>query len=145
MKIIISLLFAAALPFLSFAQSTSVSDLQEKYKDKSDCFTLTMSGNILSMFSGSGDGGKETSKTTPSLRILFVPKSSDGYTARDMKRLKAEIKRQSFEEVMSVKSKNGNIKALIKDSNGKMKEFVVLVDNTEEGFGALDFKGSLPD
>jgi hypothetical protein len=102
-------------PFISFAQNKSVDALHEKYKGD-NVFTVN----------------------SKSLKILAVSNGANGYSPRDIKKLKKQIGQQSFEELFSVKSGGGQLQLLAKDRNGKPGELIMIIDKDSEGFITMD-------
>ena len=112
-----------SLPFISFSQRSSVAELQKKYKNGST-FTLNFD---------------------KSLQILAVSSDSKEYSADDIKKLKKAIRRQDFEELMSVKSGKGQLQVHLMNKKGKPAQLIMIADNESEGFIALDFTESEDD
>jgi hypothetical protein len=110
-----------SLSFVSCAQSKSVADLQKKYKDES-AFTL---------------------KFNDALQIIAVSSNAKHYSARDIKKLKKEISKQDYEELMSIKNGKGELQVRVIEKKGKPTKFVLIADNESEGFIALDFTASM--
>ena len=128
----------------SFSQSKSLATLQNKYADDNS-FTLNMSGNWLNALFDSDElqcdeDLKQFIRKVSSLKVLVVGKNAKHYSAKDLKKLKAEIKRANFEELVSVKSGDGNLTLMIKDRNGKFSELILLADEDDQGFVTIDLK-----
>jgi hypothetical protein len=114
-----------ALPFVSFSQNKSVAALHEKYKED-NVFTLNFTGN------------SDLADALRSLHILAVSSGSKGYSPRDIRKLKKQIGKQSFEELFSVKSNGGQLQLLARDRNGKPGELIMIIDKDSEGFITMD-------
>ncbi|MBL7697470.1 MAG: DUF4252 domain-containing protein [Chitinophagaceae bacterium] len=114
---VIAIIALLSLPFVSFSQKNSVAELQKKYKN-GNTFTLNFDN---------------------SLQILAVSSSSKEYSADDIKKLKKSIRRQDFEELMSIKNGKGQLQVHLMDRKGKPAQLIMIADNESEGFIALDF------
>ncbi len=119
----IAILALFSVPFVSCGQTKSVAELQRKYKDES-AFTLTFNN---------------------ALKIIAVSSNAKHYSAKDIRRLKREIGRQNFEELMSIKNDKGQFQVHVIEKDGKPAKLVMIADNDSEGFIALDFTGSTED
>lgn len=113
----IAVLMLLSVLFISCCQTKSVADLQMKYKDE-NTFTLTL-GNAL--------------------KIIAVSSNAKHYSAKDIRRLKREIRNSNREELMSIKNENGNLQVHLVEGNGKPAKLIMIADNESEGFIALDF------
>jgi len=138
----IAIIALFALPLLSCSQNKSLSSLEKKYKDDNS-FKLSVSGNFLQFIADSDNEDidpeiRQLARKIRSLHILAVSKNSEGYSPRDIRRLKARIKKENFEEVMSVKSDGGELKLLVRDKNGKPTQLVLIMDKDQEGFITMD-------
>jgi predicted MPP superfamily phosphohydrolase len=136
--VVISIFF---LPIFSFSQNKSLSALEKKYRDNNS-FSLILTGDILKFLNNSDlvQNDPELRKFTQKirvLRVLGVSSKSKKYSPRDIRRLKAEIKRQSFEELMSISSNDGKLKLLVRERNGKPCELTMIADKDAEGFITL--------
>jgi hypothetical protein len=108
------------LPFLSFSQEKILSDLHEKYKED-NVLTVNLNGKDIKF------------------RLLAVSNTSKHYSPRDIRRLKKEIRRRSFEELVAIKSEDGQLQLHVKDKNGKPTEGILIIDKDSEGFITMDF------
>ena len=140
---IVTVIALLVLPLLSFSQNKFLSHLQEKYKND-NVFTLSLTGNFLKFIVDSEAAEndpelRQLARKIQSLRILAVSNTSKDYSSRDMRKLKKEIRKQSFEEVISVKSGKGQLQLLVKDKHGKPTELIVIIDKDSEGFITMDF------
>jgi hypothetical protein len=137
------------LPFLAFSQTKSLAALEKKYNND-NAFSLSLTGNILGFLSESkfvqnDPELRRFTKKVQSLRILAVSNKSKNYSPRDIRKLKAEIRKQSFEELISVKSDNGQLQLMVRDQQGKPGELLMIIDKDTEGFITLNLSESDPD
>lgn len=131
------------LPLVSFSQNKSLSALQKKYKDD-NVFTFSFTGNILKFLDDTGVAGNDPelrrlAQKIQSLHLLAVSSGSKGYSSRDIRKLKKEIRKQAFEEVISVKSGKGQLQLLVRDQHGKPTEVIMIIHKDSEGFITMDF------
>jgi hypothetical protein len=138
----IAIIALFTLPLLSCSQNKSLSSFEKKYKDDNS-FKLSVSGNFLQFIADSDNEDidpeiRRLARKIRSLHILAVSKNSEGYSPRDIRRLKDRIKKENFEEVMSVKSDGGELKLLVRDHQGKPTQLVLIMDKDQEGFITMD-------
>lgn len=134
------------LPLFSFSQSSSLTSLHEKYKSD-NVFSLSVAGDILKCLTETDLAAddpelKEFFKAVQSLHILAVSNDSKKYSPRDIRKLKREIKRQSFEELVSLKADGGQLQVWLRDRKGKPGELVMIIDKDDEGFITMDLSGA---
>lgn len=137
MTTIVKVLALLLIPVASFSQN-AVADLEKKYNGDNS-FSLQVTGNFLHFLEGDGTNIKDPEirefiKKLSSLRILAVSNRSKGYSSADIKNLKREIKRQHFDELMSVKSDNGQLQLVMKDRKGEPSQMILILDKNAEGF-----------
>ncbi len=139
---LIAIIALFTIPLLSCSQNKSLSSLEKKYKDDNS-FKLSVSGNFLQFVADSDNEDidpeiRQLARKIRSLHILAVSKNSKGYSQRDVRRLKDRIKKEHFEELMSVKSDGGELKLLVRDHHGKPAQLVLIMDKDQEGFITMD-------
>lgn len=125
----------------SFAQSETIQELHEKYDDAFAMFFYKNTLNMLNMqdnkeFQALIDGIEK-------MKLLRIDKSANDFTKDHFKQLVKDYRSEDFEELMTVKQEKMNINAYIKESGGKTKGIVILL-NEAENLTVLDIKGSIP-
>lgn len=139
---IIVLLLAFVLPLTSSAQR-SINHFIDKYYDKENVTTVELSGFVLKMAAKfvDEDEGKEIIASISRLQVL-VMEGQNHVTKKDLNIFKTKIRKDNFEELMSVRSGSTSIDFFIKEENGVIKNILLLVSDKEE-FVLLNLRGKL--
>lgn len=140
-------LFIAILlsPCYLQAQSKAIDALQKKYKGTEDSFTLNVNGNLIRMlmlFDGNEED-KDVKEFVKGVKHLKVMRVGDrGINRSDLTNLKAQIRGESFDELMTLRSNDQHIDILVREKNNVVSEFILLLDSKEE-FMVLDIRGNI--
>ncbi|WP_333820418.1 DUF4252 domain-containing protein [Ohtaekwangia sp.] len=145
-------IFAIALILVAvngaFAQD-AISKFFTKYQGDESFTQVTVSSKMFSLFTNMEVDSKEDQEVLNAisklkgLRILGKENTSD---ARALyKEAFALIPTKEFEELMSVRDKDKDMKFLIKESGGKISELVMIMGGTDDFmilslFGEIDLK-----
>lgn len=148
MKKIIIFLAAVLIATLLKAQNGPVDKLFEKYSEKDGFTTVTISGKLLSLFTGRGgknEKGKEVINRLTSIKILSVEDSVLNLKLNFYNDLRREMDLSAYEELMSVKEGRNTTKFLIKQKGDIISELIMISggpsDNTLISIrGDLDLK-----
>ena len=139
MKKIYLLIAALALSVTGFSQSKTTEALHKKYDES---LSLFFYNNTLRMLNQSDDKAfDELIKDIEKMKFLMVDKANT-FTASDYKKLTAGYKGESFEEIMSSRYQGKNFDVYLKESGGKTKGMVVLVNDSASLY-VLDIVGSI--
>ena len=141
-NIIIVLLFAFLLPLTSSAQR-SVNRFIDKYYDKENVTTVELSGFVLKMAAKfiDDDEGKEILASISRLQVLAM-EGQNHVTKKDLNTFKTKIKKDKFEELMTVRTKGTSVDFYVKEEKGDIKNILLLVSGKEE-FVMLNLRGKL--
>lgn len=136
MKKVMFILAMACFAGAAFAQKDPVSAAFDKYEGKEGYTVVSLSGDMLNMFSRAAEEKHDTtiqSKIT-SLRILVRETvSANGSTAPDFKtEVYDKLDRQVYKEMMTVKESDKNVVMLCKENGGKISEFVLMVTGKKD-------------
>ncbi len=128
MKKVMIILAMACFAGTVFAQKDPISAAFEKYDGKEGFTTVTLSGDMLNMFTKAAEEKHDTtiqSKIT-SLRILVREKGkSEGTVAPDFKtEVYDKLDKQAYKEMMTVKKSDQNVVILVKENGGRISEIV---------------------
>lgn len=122
-----------------FAQSKTTEALHKKYDES---LSLFFYNNTLRMLNQTDDKGfDELIKDIEKMKFLMVDKAN-AFTPADYKKLTAGYKGESFEEIMSSRYQGKNFDVYLKESGGKTKGMVVLVNDSASLY-VLDIVGSI--
>lgn len=127
----ISLIIASLIiSFNSFSQNSPVEKLFENYANKDGFTTITISNYMFSLFAKKNTDKDHLGKVTnglESLRILTVDDSVLNSTINFYKEIIKELPLDHYKELMSVKDKDQDMKMLINEKDGRIKEFLMIV------------------
>ena len=121
------------------AQTKTTEDLHKKY---SEALSLFFYNNTLRMLNQNDDKDyDELIKNIEKMKFLMIDKAKS-FKPADYKKLVAEYKSESYEEIMTSRYQGKNFDVLLKDSGGKVKGTVVLVNDSTSLY-VLDIVGSI--
>ena len=148
MKSTILILYLVSLHNLSFAQSSTIDKLFDKYSGKDGFTTVIISQYMFDMFRDVQTNDKDfddIKKGLKCIRILAVenlkaiPAGSNFY-----KEIIKDIPLNQYKELMTIKQKDQDVKFLIKESQGKIVELLLISGGKDNAFisieGAIDIK-----
>ena len=137
------------LSFAANAQTDAISKFFTKYRDDESFTQVNVSSKMFNLFTNMEVDNKEDQEVLNAisklkgLRILGKENTSD---ARALyKEAFALIPKAEFEELMSVRDKDKDMKFLIKESGGKISELVMVMGGARDFmvmslFGEIDLK-----
>ncbi len=152
MKKLATLLIAIALiPSLVSAQSKSLSEFQDKYRDMNNTTFVDISGSLFNFASSiakyvdEDDEDKEEVEAAgrilgaiKSMQVLKVPYKL--VSSKDIQSLKKDLNREKFEPLMSVKDRDTDMQILAQGSGSELENVTFLV-NSEDDFILFTFQG----
>ena len=119
------------------AQSEATEKLQKRYPDSRAFFFYN---NTLRMINQQEDTEfDELIKDIEKMKLLLIKKDNKGF---DYKKLVAEYKSDSFEEIMTSRHEGKSFDIYVKEKNGDTKAMLVLV-NDDENLFVLDIVGKI--
>jgi hypothetical protein len=131
------------------AQSTVISKFFNKYEGDETFSQVTISGKMFSMMANlDGDTPEEKSMISAisKIRGLKILKKSEARNSRELyKEAMAMIPTGEFEELMTVRDKDKDMKFYTKEAGGKISELVMVMGGNDEFlvmslFGEIDLK-----
>jgi hypothetical protein len=146
MKKVMIILAMACMAGAVYAQKDPISAAFEKYDGKEGFTVVTLSGDMLNMFTRAAEEKHDTtfqSKIT-SLRILVREKEkSDGLAVPDFKtEVYDKLDKQAYKEMMTVKQSDQNIVILVKENGGRISEMLLMVTGKDDNV-LIQAKGDL--
>jgi hypothetical protein len=139
MKLTLLTLSFLLLSIFSIAQSKTTEALNKKYKDARVFFFYN---NSLRMLNQSDDKDfDELIKDIEKMKLLLIDKSNN-FSASDYKKITADYKTESFEEIMTSRHEGKNFDVFMKEKDGKTKGMLVLVSDSTNLY-VLDIVGSI--
>jgi hypothetical protein len=136
--LLISILLLA--PFLLHAQSSTTEALSKKH---TDALAFFFYNNTLRMLNQKEDKEfDELIKDIEKMRFLMIKKDETNFDSNDFKKLIADYKAESFEEIMTSRHKGKNFDVFMKEKNGKTNGMLVLVNDSATLY-VLDILGRI--
>jgi len=131
MKKLVLILIVALAPALVIAQNSAVEKLFVKYGGQKGFTTISISSGLLKMASEfvDEDEGTEVLKQINSIKILV---QEDGVADNFYDEVMGELKRNAYEELMTVNSDEEDIIFLLKKDGDRISEFLIVVGGEEE-------------
>ena len=145
-------LLAALVLISTFAigQSKSVDAFKNKYKDDRDATVVTLQGNIFKLIGSiaeysDDEDAKALSKVADgikSMQILALPKYETGLDSEEIKALKSNIKKESYEELMNMKEGRETVVIYSLGNEDEVRDMLILVEEKDE-FVLINIDGVL--
>ena len=143
----------AALVLIStfvIGQSKSVDAFKNKYKDDRDATVVTLQGNIFKLIGSiaeysDDEDAKALSKVADgikSMQILALPKYETGLDSEEIKALKSNIKKESYEELMNMKEGRETVVVYSLGNEDEVRDMLILVEEKDE-FVLINIDGVL--
>lgn len=122
-----------------FAQSKTTEDLHKKY---SEALSLFFYNNTLRMLNQNNDKVfDEIIKDIEKMKFLMIDKTNK-FGSADYKKLVSGYKDEAFEEIMTSRFDGKNFDVYLKESGGKTKGMIVLINDSASLY-VLDIVGSI--
>jgi len=133
---------AMAMPQQAQAQNDAISKYFEKYMDDESFTVVYISSKMFEMFAkldpDVDEEVKDIIKDLKGLRILMKEKDGKKYYKEAVKM----IDFNEYEELMTVRSDDENVKFVIKENDGIIEELLLIVGGNDE-FVMLSFVGKI--
>ena len=145
MKTIFLLFCLGGAPGFTQAQSKAIDALQRKYKGTEETFTLNVNGHLLKLlmwFDGSPDDPevKELVRHIRHAKMLRIPNRKRGMSGAEFHRLKADVKREAFDELITLRSDGNHVDVLIREKNDRVSDLLLLIEEDDD-FVVLALRG----
>jgi len=145
MKRLVLIMLVSVMAFQANAQSDAISKYFAKYMDNDDFIRINISGKMFQMMSDIDLDNEEEQKymiesigKIKRVRVISAQKDVNGDTM--YKEALGLVEGKGFEELMSVREENKNIKFFIKEKNNKIDEFFMVVGGGDS-FSLLSIVG----
>lgn len=147
-KLMIGLVMMA-VSVIANAQNDAIAKFFTKYQNDESFSQVTVSGKMFSMMANiDGDTPEEKAMINSISKIkgLKILSKSEARNSRELyKEAISMIPSKDFEELMSVRDKDKDMKFFTKESGGKISELVMVMGGNEEFmvmtiFGEIDLK-----
>jgi hypothetical protein len=146
-KIVVALVMMVAMNS-AFGQD-AISKFFSKYQNDESFSQVTVSSKMFSLFTNmeaETPEDKEVLEAISKLKGLRILAKDDARNARDLyKEAFTLVPMKEYEELMSVRDKDKDMKFLIKESSGKISELLMIMGGNEDFmvlslFGEIDLK-----
>lgn len=143
MKSIFSLVIAILFSFTAFGQIDAIERFFKDYQEDQNFTVVYVSPKMFQMVSKTTEGGSDQElasivKDLKGLRILTTEVNPDKVYKEANRRLNIK----EYEELVTVKDKDSNIRFVTKESNGLISELLLLVGGKDD-FVMMSFVGNI--
>ena len=141
MKLKTIILCLILAPSFMMAQSTSVQQFFDTYGDNENYTLIDIKGSLLNMMSDKKDPNKVRKVT--GFQLLSAPKGMGGLRASAVEGFAQKIRRESFEDLMTIRDKDTFINFMMQERNGFVKELIMVI-NEPDSFTIMSLRGNIP-
>ena len=143
MKNIIIAIAMLAIPMSGFCQHESIENFYNKYIEDEKVTDINLNGWVLSLASLIADEetGEEVLNKITQLRIM-IAEEKNIVSKSDLKKLMKEVRKNSFEDLITVRDGNDRINFMIREKGDKITNVLVIVNGDNE-FILLSLEGAL--
>jgi hypothetical protein len=139
-KLVAGLFFAMTLSVASLYGQTKTTEAL--HKENHDVFSAFFYNNTLRMLNQKDDKDFDALiKDIEKMKFLMIPKTAS-FGAAQYKKLVANYKAESFEEIMTSRYQGRNFDIFLKEQSGKTQGMIVTVNDSSNLF-VLDIVGSI--
>lgn len=148
-RIIVAVVIVTATSVEAFAQNDAISRFFNKYSNDTSFTQVNVSSKMFSLFTdmeSDDPEDKEVLNAISKLKGLRILGKQHSSNARALyKEAFSMIPAKDYEELMSVRDKDKDMKFLIKENGGKISELLMIMGGNEEFmilslFGEIDLK-----
>lgn len=149
MKILTALTLFFLASLLAHGQS-SVEKFQDKYKNDRDATSVTVTGGLFKLLGNIAEYGEDAdseavariAKGIKSLQILSIPMFDSGLDMDEIKKLRSDLTKEKYEELMNIKEGRETVNVLAQGSDDEVRNMVILVQEKDE-FALINIDGML--
>jgi hypothetical protein len=126
-------------------QGMAQSETTDKFhEDHEDAFTLFFYKNTLRMLNVQDNKEfEELIRDIDKMKFLRIEKEKYSFDNSKLKSLADQYRKESFEDLMDMRSQGANLNVFIKEKDKITTGLVILMED-EENFSILDIKGAVP-
>jgi len=144
MKKLILLSIITTITLSGFCQRSPVDDLFEKYNGKEGYTSVYISSKMFSLLARIDSEDKDFQNLVSrikSIKILSIDSAANVSGVNFCNELLKKLNSTGFEELMTVKEENGEVRFMIHEVNGKIAELVMITGG--EGTSIVSISGDL--
>ena len=131
MKKFVLILLVALAPAFLVAQNSAVEKLFDKYGGEKGFTTVTINGSLLKMAAQFSDDDDDLD-VLDDINTIKILVQEDGEASNFYSVVMSELKRDSYEELMTVNTDEEDVIFLIKKSGDRISEFLLVVGGENE-------------
>jgi hypothetical protein len=124
-------LIVALAPAFVFAQNSAVEKLFKKYGGQDGFTTVTINSGLLKMAAEFSDEDEDL-EILNSIKSIKILAQEEGQASNFYDEVMGELKRDAYEELMTVNSDDEDVIFLVKKSGDIISEFLLVVGGQEE-------------
>lgn len=134
--------------FRAASQSQAVLDFHSKYKDDGKYLSVKIEGGLLKMLSSIETSDEETKEfldavsKIDAIDVHSINREDGDFSESDIKAFKRDIRKEDYDELMTVRDGDSNIDFLVKEKKGRISELLFIVDETDE-FVIVNISGDI--
>lgn len=132
MKTKVLIVLTIIFSLTSFAQSSEIDKLFEKFSGNENVTEVNISSKMFSLFGYIDADSKEDQETLDALKdikSLYLMSSESEAEVIEMRAASKHIKKKNFEPLMTVRDGDDDIEFLIQEKDGVVSELIMLVDS----------------
>ena len=150
-KLTVTTLAVFVLSGMAWAQSKTVADFHQKYKDDRDATLVQLNGGLFKLLASiaSYDAGDEDaqviariSDNIESMDILSVPLFDSGLTPSEFDDMRGQLRKEKYEELMEIREGRDRVSFLTQGGANEVRNMVVLI-REEENAVVMNINGTL--
>lgn len=145
MKKLIFLVSSMAIASCTFAQKDIVGDVFSKYAGAQGVTTVNVTGEMLNLFTQVEQQMQDTvfSSKLSEVRILALEKNCDKPATLDLRaEVYDKLDKSVYKEMLSVKQTDEDVVILIKESNGRIHELLIIAGGNDDN-ALIQVKGDM--
>ncbi|HEX2393793.1 MAG TPA: DUF4252 domain-containing protein [Bacteroidales bacterium] len=139
--VICAILIAAS----GFAQKDLISSVFEKYAGTDGITTVNMTGDMLKLITQAEMERRDTvfSSTLSEIRVLAVEDECEKPSGLNLKtEVYDKLDKSVYKEMLTVKQTNEDVVIMVKESEGRIKEMLVIVGGSKDN-ALIQIKGDM--
>ncbi len=132
-KILFSLIIAAAAMMVK-AQDNLVNDVFNKYSGQKGYTTVNITGDFFKMMANASSDDKsmeQLSRSLTEVRILAQEDKNSGEPLNFNKLVYDKLDKSDYKELMTVRQSDENVNMLVKETDGLISEFLLIVSGDD--------------
>lgn len=144
MKKLVPLIILSALSLSAFCQKSPVDELFERYDGKDGFTSVYISSKMFSLLARIDTEDAEFRNLVTrikSIRILSIDSAKNVSGLNFSSDLLPKLNRTGFEELMTVREENGEVRFMIREVGGKIAELVMVTGG--RGSSVVSIRGDL--